>query len=329
MKLQTPVEISSIPDLISHRDKLLLIGSCFAGNIGKLLAEGKFDCDLNPMGILYNPLSIAQAVQQLRSGKEYVAEDLFHYRESWHSFMHHSSFSDEDPQKVLDKINGRIRQGNRSLREASWMIVTLGSAWVYEHLLTGEVVGNCHKLPEKEFHRRRLTVGEITERFSSLIGDLQLLNPDMRFLFTVSPIRHVRDGLAENQLSKSTLLLAVDELRYTFPEKVFYFPAYEIMMDELRDYRYYADDMIHPSSLAVRYIWERFVESAVSPDARKVMKSCEEIRQALEHRPFRPGSDEYKKFLRKILLRIDQLNEEYPNLDFQKEKEICHTRLNP
>ncbi|MCD8080475.1 MAG: GSCFA domain-containing protein [Bacteroides sp.] len=329
MQLQTFVDIPALPAPIGHRDKILLMGSCFAENMGRLLTENKFDCDLNPMGILYNPLSVAQALEEIRLLREYRAKDLFHHREAWHSPLHHGSFSDSDPETVLRKINSRICRANSYLREASWLVLTLGTSWVYESVLSGRVVGNCHKLPEKEFIRRRLPVGEITERLASLLTDLHQLNPGMRGLLTLSPIRHFRDGMVEIERSQATLLLAVDELQRTFPDQVFYFPAYEIVMDELRDYRYYAEDMLHPSAQAVRYIWERFVETCVSPASRQLMEQCQEIQRCLEHRPFRPRSDEYKSFLRKILLRIDQLNQEYPYLDFTNEKKICHIRLNP
>ena len=188
-------------------------------------------------------------------------------------------------------------------------------------------MGNCHKLPEKEFTRRRLTVDEIVSDYVSLLSGLLARNSGLKVIFTVSPIRHVREGMHANQLSKSVLLLAVDRLQAAFPENVFYFPAYELVLDELRDYRFYAEDMVHPSEVAVQYVWERFSSACFSPETLHIIEESENIRRALAHKPFHPGSEEYKRFLGQIVLKIDRLNGKYPYLDFQKERELCHTRL--
>ena len=208
-------------------------------------------------------------------------------------------------------------------------MLTFGTAYVYEQKETGKVVSNCHKLPENKFNRRLLSVEEIVEDYTALITEMAARNPDLKWLFTVSPIRHIRDGMHANQLSKSTLLLAIDRLQQLFPERVFYFPSYEIILDELRDYRFYADDMLHPSPLAVNYLWKCFSDSFFSAETKQVMTEVEDIRKDMAHKPFHPESEAYQRFLGQIVLKIERLIGKYPYLDFQKETELCHMRLNP
>ena len=252
MELITKVEYDKAPCKISHLSKSLLLGSCFAENIGCLMRENKFDCDVNPFGILYNPLSVSKALDDIIACKHYGPDDLFFHQECYHSYMHHGSFSATNREMVLDTINTRLSKASQRLAQTEVLIITFGTAWVYYLQSTREVVSNCHKMPAKTFVREKLTVNDIVETYSSLIAKLQQCSPNLRLLFTVSPIRHVKDGLHENQLSKATLLLAIDELTRKFPEQVSYFPAYEIVMDELRDYRFYADDMGQPSALAIQ-----------------------------------------------------------------------------
>ena len=208
-------------------------------------------------------------------------------------------------------------------------MLTFGTAYVYEQKETGKVVSNCHKLPENKFNRRLLSVEEIVEDYTALITEMAARNPELKWLFTVSPIRHIRDGMHANQLSKSTLLLAIDRLQQLFPERVFYFPSYEIILDELRDYRFYADDMLHPSPLAIRYLWERFSETFFSSETKQVIVAVQDIHRDLAHKPFHPESEAYQRFLGQIVLKIERLIGKYPYLDFQKETELCHMRLNP
>jgi hypothetical protein len=313
---------------IDHAMPLLLMGSCFAEHIGRKLAGVKFHCDVNPFGVLYNPLSVSSALREIRRGKEYAAEDLFQHRDCWGSLMHHGSFSSPDREEALGQINGRLQAASRIVPALSTLMITWGTAWVYETVGEGRIVGNCHKLPDRCFTRRRLSVEEIVDDYRLLISEWLSVNPRLRLLFTVSPIRHPKDGLHGNQLSKATLLLAVEALQAAFPQSVFYFPAYEIMLDELRDYRFYADDMCHPSNLAVEYLWEKFDETYFSPATRSVMRRCEEIRRGVEHRPFQPQAAEYEAFLNQSLLKIGEIQAEYPYLDFANEEELCHTRLN-
>ena len=258
MNFQTSVELPAGMPSVSHADHILLMGSCFAENIGRQLMDAGFQLDLNPFGILYNPLSVSSALREIIRNKEYNKQDLFAYKDLWHSPMHHGSFSAFTPEETLHTINSRLHHAYKKLPELNWLIVTMGTAYVYKQKESGQVVANCHQLPESHFLRYRLSVEEIVEDYTALITEMSALNPDLKWLFTVSPIRHIRDGMHANQLSKSTLLLAIDRLQQLFPERVFYFPSYEIILDELRDYRFYADDMLHPSPLAIRYLWECF-----------------------------------------------------------------------
>jgi len=241
--------------------------------------------------------------------------------------MHHGDFSSPSAEEVLQRINIRLQTAHERIHHLNCLMLTFGTAWVYEQKSTGHVVANCHKQPESVFTRRRLSVQEIVSDYTSLFSGLIARNPKLKVILTVSPIRHVRDGMHANQLSKATLLLAIDQLQTSFPGHVFYFPAYELLLDELRDYRFYADDMVHPSPLAVRYVWEKFVQTCLSEDALEIMQESENINKALSHKPFHPESDEYKRFLGQIVLKIDRLNKKYPYLDFKKEKDICHIRL--
>lgn len=327
-KLYTPVERPTDCPSITYRHRLMLLGSCFTTNIGRKLEEAKFCCDVNPYGVLYNPLSISAALREMVEGKVYTPDDLYQHQGLWHSPLHHGDFSSASPEETVARINGRLKRAGEELDRLDFLLLTWGTAWVYEDRKTGRVVGNCHKLPEACFRRRRFSVAELVADQVSLLSGLMARNEHLKVVLTVSPIRHVRDGLHENQLSKATLLLAAEQMTEAFPRRVFYFPAYELLLDELRDYRFFADDLVHPSALAVEYVWERFVDWCLAPEVRPVMQECEEIRKALAHKPIYPNSEQYKRFLGQIVLKIERLNGKCPYLDFQNEREICHTLLN-
>ena len=232
MEFRTIVPCEKLQHQISHRDKILLLGSCFAENIGHLLVAHKFNVKINPTGILYNPVSIADALQMMSDGYRYTVNDIFRDGNLWHSFRHHSRFSHTDPELCIDGINRELKAGAEQLHRASWLLVTFGTAYVYSLRETGKVVANCHKLPASLFDRRRVGVDEMIRGWIPLIERLSDSNPELRIMFTVSPIRHLRDGAHENQLSKSVLLLFVDELCRMYPDRCIYFPSYEIVMDE-------------------------------------------------------------------------------------------------
>ncbi|KAA6331894.1 hypothetical protein EZS27_019544 [termite gut metagenome] len=327
MNLKTPVELLSTFPTIHHSHQLLLIGSCFAENIGALFTSSKFHCAINPFGILYNPLSISTALRDILTEKRYTAGDLFCYQGEYHSLMHHSSFSSSVLSDCLAAINTRLQVAHKEIGRLNHLWITFGTAWVYMFKATGKVAGNCHKLPDSEFERRRLEQDEIVADYISLIDELLLPNPQLHLWFTVSPIRHVKDGMHGNQLSKAILLLAIEQLQQHFPGHVHYFPAYEIVMDELRNYRFYADDMTHLSSLTVQYVWERLASVCFSSETQQLIQECESIRKALAHKPRRSDSETYAGFLEQMVLKIKRLTEKYPNLDVEKELDICHTRL--
>lgn len=326
MEFRTPVDMPSKQPPISHSDQLTVWGSCFAENIGKKLIDNKFRCDMNPFGVLYNPMSIAKAIKELLNKKRYTSNDLLSDKGVWFSLMHHSSFSSPDREQCLQNINGRMEKGYENLKNASWLLFTWGTARVYSWKENGQIVGNCHKLPSRMFSRRLLDTEEIVDEYETLLKALHGENSGLNVLFTVSPIRHSKDGMHGNQLSKATLLLAIDKLCARLPF-CHYFPSYEIMMDELRDYRFYADDMLHPSQLAVEYIWERFADIYFPADTQSFIKQWDSIRKGLAHRPFNPDSEAFRAFVSQILLKIEELKEKFPYLDVQNEKQICQALL--
>ena len=326
MNFRTQVELPERETEIRHSERIMLFGSCFAENIGNLLKENKFRCDVNPFGVLYNPLSIANALNQILEGKECREEDLFFSGGLWHSWMHHSDFSAPLLEETLALVNSRLAKAKENLAKADWLVMTWGTAYVYIHQEMQKVVGNCHKQPDKTFRRLMLNAEAFVEECLGVLKKCREVNPNLKVLFTVSPIRHAKDGMHGNQLSKATLLLAIDEICRTCPN-CFYFPSYEIIMDELRDYRFYADDMIHLSSKSVEYIWECFSRCYFSKETQEVMKEWMEIKKALDHKPFRPNSDAYRAFLSQIVLKIMQMKEKFPYLEVQKEMELCESRL--
>lgn len=329
MSFFTEIQIPEFPFKLDYSGKMMMIGSCFSENIGQKLLDLKFRIDMNPFGILYNPESIANSLQMLMDRRLFTPEDLFFDQGIWNSFYHHSRFSDVDREVALANMNERILASHEFLKSADFLVVTFGTAWVYELRQTGQVVSNCHKIPAKEFKRYRLEVSEVLEKWRELLGALWQFNPKLRIIFTVSPIRHWKDGAVENQLSKSTLLLAIDQLRRSFSDgQVSYFPSYEIVMDELRDYRFYTEDMLHLSPVAVDHIFAKFEQTAIAPEAAKTARQVAKIVRAMQHRPFNRQSGEYQKFLRASLDEIARLEKANPLLDLSAEKTHFINELN-
>lgn len=325
----TEVEIKDLGWKISHRDKLMMAGSCFTENIGQQMQRLKFQVDLNPFGILYNPQSIATSLRLLMEGKEYTHDDLSEHQGIWHSFDHHSRFSSTDPNKTLIQINDQIQRSSAHLRASKYLILSFGTAWIFELKRTGTIVSNCHKLPASEFKRLRLTPGEIVAEYKDLVSSLLKFNSNLRILFTVSPIRHWKDGAVENNLSKATLLLAINRLITGFGEDLCgYFPSYEIVMDELRDYRFYAADMLHISDQAVNHIWQKFSSKMVSDESHEIIKRVLKVVKAREHRPLNKNSESYEKFLLYNLTEINDLLKIFPFLNLENEKRHFELELN-
>ena len=294
MKLYTSVDIVPAVRQIGYGDKILLLGSCFADNMGAKFSEHYFQATVNPFGTLYNPASIAAAITNVGNSQ------LVEHNGLWHSMMHHGAFSDKDKEQLIARCEQSRALLQRALMEASTVVVTFGTAWVYE--MEGQVVANCHKLPASRFTRRCLTVNEIVEMWQPIVASM----PDKHWIFTVSPIRHVKDGLHANQISKAILLQAVDQLGQS------YFPSYEIMMDELRDYRFYAEDMVHPSAVAVEYIWQRFVDTYMNKDTQTEMRVLNQLWRDNHHRMLHPDTDEARTFLQRLAERKAQLQQRHP-----------------
>ena len=308
MKLYTTVHVTPSEKKIGYGDKILLLGSCFADNIGAKFEEHYFQTTINPFGTLYNPASIARAVLDMGYGPSGMG--LVEHNGLWHSMMHHGSYSGVDKEEVIARCEESRIQMREALQQASVVIVTFGTAWVYEY--EGEVVANCHKLPANRFVRRRLTVDEIVNMWQPILAAM----PDKHWIFTVSPIRHVKDGLHENQVSKAILLQAVDRLTSIQSNSLMgsksYFPSYEIMLDELRDYRFYAEDMVHPSAVAVDYIWQRFVETYMTTGTQQEMRILHQLWRDRHHRFLHPDSPEAEQFAEHIKTRLQALQPRYP-----------------
>lgn len=334
MLFRTEVSLPMSPFAVCHDDVLLTLGSCFADHMGTRLARAGFRCDVNPLGSQYNPLSLARALKRLLDGHPFVEDELRCFPgEGWGSWMHHSSFSRSDRDEALEVMNTRLSAASAALRNGCTLTLTFGSAWVYRLCEDGNVVGNCHRQPDALFRRALLTVDAIVSCWQPLLHRLATEEHPPHIVFTVSPIRHLRDGAHGNRLSKAVLLLATEALLKIWEQEVgegrsVYFPAYELLLDELRDYRFYADDMAHPSTMAEEYIWQRFCDMFFTSSTRSLIQRWEEIHHALEHRPLRPDSDEYRHFMHQTLLKIEAIKKEYPNFNVENEIRQCHILLN-
>ena len=326
MDFRTPVKIAKSRFALNHKQLILSMGSCFSENIGGKLSELKFRIDINPFGVLYNPCSIASSLRILADKRTFSENDLFSHNGIMHSYTHHSRFSHPDSRICLKQINERIISSSANLANLDCLMVTFGTAYVYRLKETGAVVANCHKMPESLFTRERLSIDNIVKEWRNLIDILRKQNPNLNILFIVSPIRHLRDGAQGNQLSTATLLLAIEQLTQTIPN-TFYFPAYEIVIDELRDYRFYAADMTHPSDTAVQYLWERFSETYFTKETQTLVNIWNKLRLSLMHRPFSAESSAYKDFVMQNLFKLEEIRKKYPYFDITNEIEQIQTQL--
>ncbi|MDL2222881.1 GSCFA domain-containing protein [Bacteroidales bacterium OttesenSCG-928-M11] len=310
MKFRTEIQIPQGNFSISHKERIMTIGSCFAENISCRMIDAGFRVDSNPFGILYNPISISNALQDLLFRTEFTETDLFEFNGLFQSFSHHGKFSGVNKEKVLHGINKQLQLSSKFIRNTQYLIVTFGTAKAYR-LSNGKIVANCHKLPDYYFSHELLSLNDIVQQWHQTIQHLRSFNPKLKILFTVSPIRHWKDGAEENQVSKSILFLAIHELR-RWLEDIYYFPAYELMMDDLRDYRFYAEDMLHPSSQAIQYIWEKFGETYFTTETKTLIKEWTAIQRSLNHRPFNEDSIEHKSFLQKTMEKKERFLELHP-----------------
>lgn len=313
IKLRTQWVLEPGHKRINHQSKVMLIGSCFSEHISRKLKVSGFDVLENPHGILFQPLAMERAISDCLLQTEYKKEDLVFNGEAWTSLNHHGRFNHSDPEVVLGAIHSNIRTGHSFLSRATHLVLTLGTSWAYRHREKNTVVANCHKIPQKEFEKILLGPGEIVESLEQMVSQVRQVNPSIVFVLTVSPVRHVKDGMVENTLSKARLHEAIHQLipRY---KGVSYFPAYEIMMDDLRDYRFYKSDLIHPNELAVDYIWDKFTDTWIDPKAQQLMKEAQLIHKALEHRPVRFESKGHQDFREKTEKQILKLEEKHPEV---------------
>lgn len=315
MQFKTTIDVPHSAFEISHAQKGMSVGSCFSTNIGSRLHNAKFPILVNPLGTIYNPVSIANTIDLLLGTKAFDEQQVFFANGVWQSYYLHTSFSSVTKDEVLRKFHAVKEDFQQNFKSLDYVILTLGTAWVYELKSSKQIVNNCHKTPASQFNRRRLSVVECVSVLKHAIEQLRNENPNLHVIFTVSPIRHWKDGAHENQVSKSTLFLAIEELQNSL-RNIFYFPAYELLMDDLRDYRFYADDMLHPSDFAVEYIWKKFSETYFSKETKDVIKQIDFIQKALEHKPFNAESEDYKLFLEKTKAEIEILQKRYNWLDW-------------
>ncbi len=312
MKLRTEIRKPRLNLDLDHTKKGLSLVSCFADNMAQKLIRLGYGMCVNPFGTLYNPASICSVLERLGDRRAFVEKELFLHNNLWHSELHHGDFSSEDKESALENINQHYSDACKSLDESDYAIITLGSAWIYKNALSGQVVSNCHKRPASDFIRERLSVVKIVDMFTQAFNSTL---KDKYIILTVSPVRHIKDGLIENSLSKATLILAAHTLAEKFPNRVEYFPSYEIVNDDLRDYRFYKSDMCHPSDQAVDYVWDIFSKAVFSLPTTQLNKQLEVLAQASEHRAINAHSENHKKFCLSMIERINMLKNQYPSLD--------------
>ncbi|GHT67601.1 hypothetical protein FACS189452_05630 [Bacteroidia bacterium] len=324
MEFHTQIDIPPLLCKIGYEHKIMFVGSCFATAVGARMQQLKFAAMVNPFGTLYNPVSVAQSLKMMSEKRLFTASGLHCEQGLWCSYTHHSRFAHPDKNLCLQQHNESILRGAWGLKTADFLVITLGTSWAYRLKKTGEVVANCHKTPAKEFEHFMLQPNEIADLLTELVQNLQCKNPQLQIIFTVSPIRHWKDGAHGNQLSKAALLLAIDDVLHA-TQGTHYFPAYEIMLDELRDYRFYADDMQHPSDVAVDYIWEKFAQSVLSESTFGTMAEIKKLLAAKAHRPFNANTPEYKVFLQTQYQNLLQLSQQFPHLDWAEEENYFAT----
>jgi len=325
-RFRTPVKIPPAGDRIGYRTPVLMLGSCFTLNIGRLMQDYKFPVCVNPFGVLYNPVSILSGLDLLLNPRLFTPGDLIHHQGLWHSFFHHSSFSSPIRDKCLETINLEMEQAAFFLKQARFLFISWGTARVYRYKKTGLIVSNCHKLPHHEFDHFLLTPEEIATAWNEKLAALKNRFPDLTVVFTVSPVRHWKDGAHGNQVSKSALHWALHVMTQKNPG-IHYFPSYEIMMDELRDYRFYEEDMLHLSNTAISYIWERFAETFIDKEAMEIMPQVGKIITACRHRPFQPESKEYRTFVQSTLKQLRNLQKKYPFIQLGQEKAFLEEQI--
>ena len=318
MKLQTTIPLEKAANPIDYESRLLLMGSCFVEHVGSKLDYFKFQQLQNPFGILFHPLAIENLVQRALEEWCYKETEVFEQDGIWHCFDAHSEVRAPSQETLLQSLNQKLHETRLGLRNASHIIITLGTAWVYHHKKSNKIVANCHKVPQKEFFKELLPIETITASLENVTAMIAKVNPEARLIFTISPVRHLKDGFVENQQSKAHLISALYQLfkKSDFQLRTLYFESYEIMMDELRDYRFYGKDLVHPNELAVDYIWEKFKSVWIDADCYAIMEEVDSVQKGLLHRPFNPDSEGHQKFETSLRSKITYLQERYPFMKF-------------
>ncbi|WP_188049531.1 GSCFA domain-containing protein [Flavobacterium sp. GP15] len=318
MNFRTPIPIPKSNRLIDYNSKIVSLGSCFAVNMAEKLDYFKFQNTCNPFGILFHPLAIEKFIDFAVSKKQFTENDIFFHNELWHCFDAHSDLSNPDKEELLVSLNAILQSSRTAIEQASHVIITYGTSWVYKNIESNEVVANCHKVPQKQFEKSILSIETIQKSIRNTIDLIQKVNSKCCVIFTVSPVRHIKDGFVENQWSKANLISSIHQVIQTEHLKLNtgYFPSYEIMMDELRDYRFYSEDMLHPNQVAIDYIWKRFKETTISDAVFTTMEEVENIQKSIMHRPFNPQSENHLKFVSKLNEKITKLETQNPFMKF-------------
>ena len=312
MQFRTKITIPKSDNPIDYNSKIVSLGSCFAENMAEKLDYFKFQNTCNPFGIIFNPVSIEKIINKAISQELFTEEDILFHNERWHSFDVHSDWSNSNKEELIANLNVILKSTHQKISEATHIIITYGTSWVYRNIESKLIVANCHKVPQKQFSKEILSIETIENSIKNTISLIQKVNPKAKIIFTVSPVRHLKDGFVENQQSKAHLIAAIHQIL----QSAAYFPSYEIMMDELRDYRFYAEDMIHPNQVAIDFIWERFLETTISEESHSIIKEVETIQKGLQHRPFNPNSESHQQFLSKLQDKITKLVSQYSFMKF-------------
>lgn len=327
MLFQLPIQLISPDRKITYKDKILLVGSCFTEHIGNSLKDLKFSVLQNPNGIIFNPISVCKSLESYIRNKQYEENELFYLNEVWNSWEHHSLFSHLDKNQCLKRINDSQTKAHQFLKDSDWLVITLGSSFCYrlttdstqvQKFIDGEAVANCHRAPAQWFEKFLLSIEEIISNLTECCNQLLQFNSTLNIIFTISPVRHVRDGVIENNRSKARLIESVHYLEQNF-ENVHYFPAYELIIDVLRDYRFYDIDLIHPNYMATEFVLEKFAESYIDPDSIKLMEEVKKIVIARKHKAFQPATNAHKAFLKAHLGKAKELQQRFPFIDLSEE----------
>ncbi len=319
MELRTTFKIDPSRVKINYSTPVMFIGSCFASSIGSMMGQGRMPVMINPSGTVYNPVSVCNTLETITSGKEFTINDLYFHNDTYLSFYHYTDFSSENPSEVLEKINKRSKEAAEFLRNARFLIITLGTARVYKWKETGTIVSNCHKIAASYFEPELLTVDDIVNRWQGELDRLSSRYPQLKIVFTISPVRHWKDGAHGNQISKSTLLLAVEELlRHASSPQ--YFPAYELFMDDLRDYRFYDNDMLHPSPLGINYTWDAFKGCYMDSRTINIWNDVVRITKATRHKINTGSKSKIEKFAQSMLQQISEVENITPSVNLSNER---------